>query len=353
MSNQNPIAGWNSTDDTPVPVRSADGRAVRKAPAVAIGGPGKDIEAPLSRLHSTQSVDTKMMRLSALTGIGCVLVIAVLYFGVGSLKGDVSQSDSTITITTQGTFQPTELSIAPGKELLFINENENPQVIKVKDGRDFIPVQVVFSDPVRVTVPADAAGEYILYSETLADTQQVVIMVGSIENSAAQTSSSSVSSVQSSEEINIPIPSSLSSSQSSVNFVAPVATASSSSAMHRAAPSQAVATAVAPETMEHSTDTVVMSFGGSSSSVQSSVAFTDRGIEPNPYVVGNVGALQQKNAILASKGGKTSTLHSGAPLIQTQRPIRTTDSGPAGTLLALFVIALGVFVGATKNMRAM
>lgn len=335
MSADDVFTGWHATDDeSPVPVRSSAVSAPKaEAPAA---GPAQDIAASgrghvMIRTHE-QPTSSHGMTVSAVLGVLLALGGVALYFGTGNvnIRGDLTgAAPVTITITQDGHFNPTTVNVHPGDSITIENKNADPQVLKPKNSRDLFPVQVVFDQPYKFTVAADANGQYVYYSETLPDDRTVTFNVtnASVQSSVVSSVVSSVASSAASATVSIPLPF----GGGSVNVPAgqpitpPVAVSSAASVDVQSTP--------------HSGDTATIDIGGSSSSA-ASTAVADSSIPTNPYTVASA-PKQTQNATASSAA---ANLHGGAPLLvqNIRSPRRTPDSGPAGFTLLFIPALLGV-----------
>lgn len=310
-------SGWHATDDeTPVPVRSS--AQAETEPTITTHEEPQQQSAPLQ--------SPRGMSLSAFLGVALVLAALGIYFGIGSLlTGDVGvgSDETTVTITSDGHFSPESVTIRPGESLKLVNENADPQVIKSSNGRDLFPVQVLFADPFAFTIPADAAGAYVYFSETLPDDRTVTINV--VE--AAASSPSAAVTTPSAAEIPLPF---------SDIMPPPVRTAP--------APAAPVASV---EKTEHSSATATISVGGSAPANQNASESSGTATVPvNPYTVAS-GIVKQTRAEAFAAMAAQESLHSGAPAQKgggiISPPNRMTDTGPAGMLALILpgLVAVG------------
>lgn len=289
-------SGWHATDDETPAAQSLE----------------NDVPVPVR--SSVQSPHG--LSLSAFLGVALVLALLGIYFGLGSLlTGDLSggSDDTTVTITADGHFSPQSVTIRPGASLKLVNENADPQVIKSSNRRDLFPVQVLFADPYTFQIPADAAGAYVYFSETLPDDRTVTINVVEAAASAAE----------------IPLP-------FGDIMAAPV----------RIAPAPAVPVASVQKT-EHAAGTATISVGGSAAPNENvSEASGTASVPVNPYTVAS-GLMKQTRAEAFAAMAAQESLHSGAPAQKgggiISPPNRMTDTGPAGMLALILpgLIAVG------------
>ncbi len=201
-------SSWHSTDDeVVVPINRTSSA---HAPASS--------SIPLSTQSPAPS-DRMRMGLSAMIGIVGVLFVLSFFFDITTLlQGSLTpsdrsssvsshSSDTVVTITKDGVFEPSTLAISAGKSLTFINKHPDPQVLKTLSGSSLFPAQVIFTDPVRVTLPSTATGSSSYYSETLPPTSLLQITIvdaapsRTIESLATSSLSSSSPSIPA-----IPIP---------------------------------------------------------------------------------------------------------------------------------------------------
>lgn len=349
--NRGSIAGWNSTDDeVPVPVRTTLPQAEIAAKPVT------RIDAPVAHaMHELRGPNPKAMTASAVLGILLAIGGVVTYLGLDigsmSLSGSILQSSSTVTITEGGTFSPRVLTVNPGQSITIENAHADPQVLKSKNNRELFPVQVIFDTPYVFTVPSDASGEYVYFSETLPEDRTVTFTVR-----AASSASEVNSSVSSTEEIPIdgvevaPVttepPAIESSSSSSVM---------SSVAMVRSS-SSSVSSTDSDVAVSKGTATIAIGSSTAHSSVSSSASST--AIPVNPYTVGTTSAVPVSASVSTSTTPRftsisnTSTLHSGAPLNQTNYvslPRSVPSTGLPGFALFFLPALGGVFVMSKKR----
>jgi len=272
---------------------------------------------------------------SALLGIGAVLVLLVWYFGLGSnLLGDIGQEENVLTITAEGVFDPTEMTLHPGGTLTIRNEHADPQVLKSVSGRELFPVQVVFEEPVTITIPSDALGPYSYFSETLPEGTVTFVIAEAMEQSAASEDARE-NELLGDDPIPIPF---------------------GSDEIPTSAPS---ATPVTPPETEaiistHAAGPATISLGGSASRASSEGRkISSVNIPTNPYTVGATGADQYLAG--AVQEFDEDTLHSGAPLAQytEYRPPVATATGPEHTaVLVLFLAGIAFAFVAQRMLRA-
>ena len=288
--------GWTTIEDgQPIPVRSAE---------------------PEPQHVSQPKAST--MRLSAALGISVVLIGAVFTIGLDTLRGSLTSVDhrsTTITITADGHFSPTAVTVSPGSTLSIENKNADPQVIKVTSGNELFGAQVIFSTPFNFTVPVGVSGTFTYFSETLPEDRTVTITVAPAMEAGA---------------IDIPIP---------FDNPQPSPTSSASSleapATLSVTPSAQESTASLPSGVaEPSNETAVISLG-SATGTSSAETLTQGNLPTNPYTVATSGERKQNAASIASAEKK---LHGGAPLqlMSRIRPRTTASTGPEGWLLLLF-----------------
>jgi plastocyanin len=323
-------SGWHETDDEqPVTVRQREAAPEQEA-SPQLSGPATDI-SPIPTYEEPKHVYNaprpRNMHLSALAGIAIVLLGGAFYFGIANLRGSLTDGTTTetaVTITTDGQFSPTNITVHPGDSITIENLNTDPQVLKSKDGRDLFPVQVLFTTPFVFTVPSDASGMYTYVSETLPDDRELTITIDIAPTTGAGATSveeNAPSSVPYGEEIPIPFGS------------GPLIPASSMS-------SSASEPSAIPVVINQDEDTATISLQEGASS--SSSGFTQNTLPSNPYTVGTQ-TTTQGIAVAAEQGEQ---LHSGAPLqqLKTHTPRKVSETGPAGMALlvlpALFAVAM-------------
>lgn len=300
---------WNSTDDV-VPVRSSEETVIRDDSFTQ--------RPSMTMTTNPHPADSKGMMFSAVLGVLIAISAVALYLGIDvgsfSLMGDLTTpTDSVIiTITEDGHFSPEIVEIRSGQSVTLENKNVDPQVVKSKTGEDLFPVQVLFDQPYTFTVPNDARGTYVYYSETLPEDRSVTFTVKTNDFPSAIE--------QASEPIPIPF-----TSDTNVAPLLPVTTQEVS------VPEPTVIT-------EHSGDTATISLGNV---VQNQTQDIESQPLPiNPYTV-------DKRPLTQDITNDTA-LHSGAPLMATVRPKVVSSTGPEGFLF-LFVPALvGVMLVARK-----
>lgn len=258
------------------------------------------VDVPKSMQSAHVRIDPSMhgsMKFAALTGILLVTMsVVTFYFGVdflrASLTGTTQEVD--VTITAEGHFDPSTVTLVPGDTLTITSHNIDPQVIKSKDERELFPVQILETDQsYSFDVPLSAvSAEFTYFSETLPNDRELTITITS------QTQGSS-SSVQSSNDILIPLLNDMSSSS-----VSSVRSSSSVSQMQIPV-NQSSSMQPVPE---------VNPFGGTAK------------IETNPYTVGN------------KRFSSSSSLHGGAPL-NPRKPRTSPETGPGLWLLGVCALA--------------
>lgn len=325
------FSGWNSTDDEPV-----------RASANIGGDPGIDniSISPKAKIQVIRQDNpdlaipsSRSMKLSALTGIGLVLIGAAFYFGVMNLRGQLSASNSVnVTITSDGWFDPPKIVVHAGDIITIQNSNKDPQVLKVKEGKELFPVQVIFQTPFTFTVPSGVEGTYTYVSETMPSDRDLTITVETLEASSSSSESTPPSGIASSPDSNPVIP--LPFGNGNVEL------ASSSSSSAAAVPST-VSTSVGPDN-----DTLTIALGTSSRS--SSLSPLDSSnIPTNPYTVGNpITKTPTPASTEIAKVKAEENLHSGAPLreLRNHTPENVTSTGPEGTWLMVIPSLFGVML---------
>ena len=293
--------GWNSVEDdepSAVPVR------VNVSPKAsdAIAATSNEPEPYVPKTpEPTLQTNSRTMRLSAITGMSLVLVGIAFYVGIDNLRSSLTDGGNavtTVTITQDGRFDPPAISLATGTELTIENKNENPQVLKVKEGGELFGSQVIFDQPFHFTVPTDISGIFTYFSETLPDDRTLLITVTpAIEAAVAPA------------EILLP-------------------------------PAEAPDLSIAP-TISQENGTEMISVGSAPPSKPST--FDQSGIPTNPYTVGSAKDRNGSRTIAVT----ANNLHSGAPLLATTQhlPRSNVATGAATVWLALLPTLLGmVFV---------
>jgi hypothetical protein len=320
MLPEDSIAGWNLTDEQPVPVRSGNG-VPKTSRSVLIDGPAADIRAEKpSYATAPRSIqkDERNMSLSAAIGICISLTGIVFYFGVDSLRGfltaDLTSGTHVVTITEDGHFDPKTIQLSAGDTLTINNSNPDPQVLKSKDDHDLFPVQVLFDKPFEFTVPEGSDGTYTYFSETLPDDQTLTITVGGTADVVAATQT---------DEIPLPFTDETASSQS-------------------IAGEQSASTATA--TIDHAGETATISISGTQTA-SSAPAATKAEIPVNPFTV-----AAGNNSPSAQIAGSAQKLHSGAPLITSHTPRQVSSTGMEGWLAVIPALGL-MFVAFKRSIR--
>ncbi len=327
------VAGWHSVDDAPAPVPV---RVNTKAPTESETTPVVKTTTVTTTVQNGDTAvrpDPRSMQLSAATGIVIVLAAMVSYFGIDTLKGVLvgeNANVTTVTITEDGHFSPATVSLAGGATLTIENKNKDPQVLKIQSGKELFPVQVLFEKPFSFAVPADAAGNFIYFSETLSDTETLSITVTPALEAQAQSSSVATQQTQSSVASNeIPLP-------FGSGPLTPVTSSSSSVSSVTISLSPAINNNASGNSSGESNETQEFSLGGTDSGA--SETFQPSAIPNNPYTVGSDTTIRQRVSVETYNGEQ---LHSGAPLNQ-YRPVTVTKTGPDMWLLALMPALLGV-----------
>lgn len=311
-------AGWHDTGEEPVPVRVTESSGKQTV--------ARPISTPMTRQPLTHAnipatgVSPHAMQAAAILGIGIVLLLTALYFGIDSLRGSLTGETGNTTaveITTDGHFSPASISVAAGSTLSIENKNKDPQVLKVKSGRPLFPVQVLFTTPYTFTVPTDAAGTYTYVSETLADTETLTIVVTASVESAAAPAGTAQNNVASDQ---IPLPfgdSTMSSAPAQQERVEP---------------------AISALATEHSSDTAMIDLA--TGQTDADVSLSQNQLPTNPYTVAAAKSGKSQSATIAASA--KAKLHSGAPLSQ-YRPRAVTQTGPELWLLlfpAMFALCI-------------
>lgn len=343
-------------------------------------------EAPMQRKATVrvQSLDAGHMHLAALTGIGIVLALgAVFYIGTDSLRGSLTDRVTTtnVTITAEGKFDPPQVRIRPGEELVITNENPDPQVLKPVGPSDLFVTQLLFDEPFSVQIPQSAMGKTFTYvSETLPETESLTISVVDPSDTPP------VASSEPADIIPLP-PQTTVSSEPSVVPSSEASSASSESSQSSIPVVQAppprtgqplVVTLISssiPKTTVHNTGAPTTfslrpAASASSSSSLPSISGNGEKLPSNPYTIGNrqeaerLGLLPKSNT---SSSSAAKTLHAGAnlrritepvrqPAVTIKRPTKNAETGPGPSLLIVSVLALGMMAlqcrNSTKALRA-
>lgn len=326
--NDNNTGGWRITpeeEEVPVNAMKSDAPAVEPEPAEDVP---MDLghQAPRNvfiQSRHQESVDPRRMTLSAVMGIVMVLGgVGFYFYGNGNiLRGDLTGgSTTTVSITAEGTFSPDSMNVTPGQSITLENKNKDPQVIKSKNGRELFPVQVLFDTPYTFTVPADAMGPYVYFSETLPDDKTITFNVSAAAASATTTTETPAQTVASDFEIPIPF-------GDSSDPIIPVVQET-----QEPAPVQPV---------EHSNETATISLGGNAT--PSTPTSPSAEIPTNPYTVESGLAKEKESGTIATTTKENKDLHSGAPLLtQKPRPKANTATGPAGAFMLLIPALLAM-----------
>ncbi len=161
---------WTSTDDTHT---APENGAVQLD---GISNPGN------CHTNIHQSAPSKRgMQLAAVAGIGTVVMIGFgLSFGLESLRGSLlNESAVKVTITADGHFAPSQVTVHPGDILTIESKKTDPQVLSPKDpAAELFGMEVVFGDPFTFTVPENAVLQsYQYHSETLSPEEMLTITV--------------------------------------------------------------------------------------------------------------------------------------------------------------------------------
>lgn len=325
---------WHSTDGDAVPIHAA---TLGSEPSpIHI----EDDIPPTDRRHYRRiRPPSDHHALAAFTGIAVVLVLSTgFYFGLNNLRSSLLNTAVKVTITKSGTFDPATITLARGQSLTLINQHADPQVIKPK-GNDLFPPQVLFADPTQTysfTVPDNAPfGTYVYFSETLPDAQTLSIVIAAADAATTSSESSSVA------DLGIPIPNDLPLQTQAVS------SSTSPQSIITQPPSSNDIPPAAPTT--HTTSgqaqlDVTIGAPSQASSAASTHAAADTSpaaLPTNPYTVGNaLGSHTLKTIGAVASAG----MHSGAPLITSQRPATTTSTGPGADIALSGLAALLFFV---------
>ncbi len=314
MPNDAIHTGWTTTDETPVPVRVGS-----TPPPAADPLPISPIATQRAKTQGTigpVTTESQMgLWLSALAGMGIVVIISIFAIGMDTLRGSLSGDESntqTVTITPDGHFSPATLSIPQGALLTIENKSTDPQVLKVKEGPELFPVQVLFDTPFAFSVPPTALGTYMYFSETLPDDRTLIITV----TKAIETQPTALAP----DAALFPIP--------FADSLQPIDTPAKEPA----------SLSVEQEPLKQGDtngDAPVLIELGANSEAGEIETLGQNAIAVNPYTVGSEASKKMSEDI----AGKSAKLHSGAPLLDNPRyhPRSNTSTGP---------VAWGVCVGA-------
>ncbi len=346
----NPLSsGWTNVDDEQVPVRVASSAAPasQKISASPASVDPQQEHTHHKRAEASIAPNPGAMRLSAFAGIAIVLIFGALYLGIDSLRGSLTNdtaSGTTVTITADGQFSPSNVSVTAGGTLVLENKNKDPQVIKVRgSGSELFPVQVLFDTPYTFVIPVDVTGVFTYVSETLPDSQQLTITVTpAMEATAAPTpdAASNTNSLPISDpQAVVPIPDTQT-PQNTADIPLPFGESDARVAA-QTTEVPVLDTSVSVQPTEQATTitaatedgnaTEIFSVGASKSSAEPTSVQPSGTIAINPYTVGS--AKNEGSTIAKS----AKNLHSGAPLLQARRrPSMNASTGPA---------AWGVFLG--------
>ncbi len=338
MSDNAPLSsGWTNVDDEAPSVRVSEVAAAEKqAPAVAPQVMQEPERVSAKKTEASIAPNPGAMRLSAFTGIAVVLVLGTLYVGIDNLRGNLTEgntSDTTITITQDGHFDPASVTVTAGGSLTIENKNSDPQVIKIKEGsNELFPVQVLFEKPYVFAVPSDVSGTFTYVSETLPNGEQVEITVQpAIESAAVTEEPTAIESGPPIEDMDgFPLP-----------FGGPVV------AEPEPMPAAPVILESAPVIVEpteaahtvHDNTAEEISIGEAKTG--NAATFSSGEIPTNPFTVAAAGKRGNAGSRIANNA---KNLHSGAPLLQMRRrPESNASTGPA---------SWGVFIGSMVLMFA-
>lgn len=340
----NPLSsGWTVDDDAvPVRVSAADTSSHQETPTLATvpAVPVAIPEAYQKRPEATIAPNPGAMRLSAFSGIAVVLVLGTLYLGIDNLRGSLTDGNTTatVTITEDKHFSPTSLTVVAGGTLTFENKNKEPQVIKVKEGNELFPTQVLFEKPYSFVVPTDVTGVFTYISETLPEGEQVVITVTpSIEASAVPESSSApAEALPPIEDMNdFPLP--FGGAVEAQPEPAPETPAIETSIQAPAQEAPVLEEKPAAPTHDNTPEDISVGSGGSNEAA----IFDSSAIPTNPFTVGTAKDRGHAGSTIASTA---KNLHKGAPLlVMRSRPRANAETGnklwlaliPALVLMAL------------------
>ncbi len=336
MSDNSVSAGWTNTDDDAAPVRVSSPEKLpnqEKAEPVAVAA--TEQAAPQihqKRPEASVAPNPGAMRWSAFTGIAVVVVLGTLYLGIDNLRGSLTEgsgSSVTVTITEDNHFSPTEVRVTAGGTLTFENKNKDPQVIKVKEGNELFPTQVLFEKPYVFVVPTDTQGIFTYVSETLPDGEQVMITVTpAIEAAAALEGTQETSSLPPIDTSSLPPIEDMN------DFPLPFGGAVE--VEPQSAPETPVietSVEVAPQepprieerhaATVHDSNPEDISVGSEGSS--EAATFDSGAIPTNPFTVGTAKDRGNRGSEIARA---EKNLHQGAPLLQMRsRPRANTETG--------------------------
>ncbi len=272
------------------------------------------------------------MRLSAITGVGIVLLGAVFYAGIGNLRGSLTEgtTGATVTITEDGHFSPETIGVTVGSTLTIENKNRDPQVMKVKTGRELFSSQVIFDTPFVFTIPSDANGTYTYFSETLPDDRLLTITVSAPIEGGANPPPQSEQAPAPADSAQIPLP----------FGDGPITPAENLPMPNPATPTPiASVTPTTPSIIEEQADgSEIISIGSGEQPAPAN--FDPSKIPTNPYVVGSDQHYENSAALEEKK------LHHGAPLLEMRkhRPKVSASTGPDVWVALLLPALAGVYV---------
>lgn len=353
MSNTPIHTGWTSIDDGDhVPVRTS-AKEQHQENTIVLGERAtetrEDRHGGVS--HTVTEIQPHMMQLSAVTGIGLVLLGTAFYFGVLNLRGSITENavrGVTVTITEQNTFEPTRITVAEGESITFENRNQNPQVLKSENpDQNLFPVQVIFKDPVSVLIEGGKEGSYTYISETMPRDQKlsIVVVKGSTQSEAPVVTNQPQEQIAQDTSLSIPLP-----------FGDSVGVPSMIPEPISVAPLVQSTTAVVTPALfvntEHGSESAVISLG-QKAEPDAPVAFSDAPIAINPYTVEAGKKNKSASTSIAQSNKKTQSLHSGAPLreLEAHRPARVSETGPANVWILLVLSLMGLGVVYQRTLR--
>ncbi len=244
------------------------------------------------------------------------------------------------------------LDLAEGDALTLINENTDPQVIKLTQqtpaAKELFPTQVLFpgGQPYRFIVPKNAEGTYVYESETLPSGKTLTIAVVAQTANAHQSSATLDARTDASStapDFEIPLPfgdartANLVSSQSTQSQ-----TVSSSAVIDTLPVPASSSVASSAKAVEQTDDgSAVIELHQAQAS---SAGGQGKGVvETNPFTVANRLAAEKNGSYTPSTSSAVTTahtLHSGAPLEQIRRPRANPSTGPGTWMISLGTIAL-------------
>lgn len=346
--------GWTSIDDgSDVPVRQSTPSKSTSSDSIVIGSHATETYERKrgGTMQTVTEIDPRMMRLSAVTGIGLVLLGAAFYFGVLNLRGSLTDSSPstgvTVTITEQNAFDPASITVPDGGTITFENKNQNPQVLKSENSESSLfPVQVIFKDPVSVVLDQGKEGAYTYVSETMPRDQKLTINVTPLvqNTSATERAPDQVTTAPENPSLTIPLPFGDSAPAPTVPEPVSVSVTPVSENPSKLTPTF--------ERTPHGAESAVISLGQNAGSTEE-IGFTDAPIAINPYTVDAGKKNKNSSAVIAETSKKNSALHSGAPLesLRAHKPYRTADTGPKTLWILIVLATMGLGITYARSVR--